>query len=145
MAITPEMLARAGTEHAEQCALFCWLTTAEARERVRFPRLFFAIPNGGARDMVTAARLKAEGVKAGVPDICYPSPAGRYHGLWLELKRAKAGAGQTGRSAAKGRASAFQNDWGAELAAQGYAHCVAYGWIEARAAILAYEAMRDQR
>lgn len=29
----------------------------------------FAIPNGGLRNKITAARMKREGVKAGVPDI----------------------------------------------------------------------------
>ena len=31
---------------------------------------WFAIPNGGQRNKIVAAKLKAEGVKSGVPDIC---------------------------------------------------------------------------
>ena len=34
--------------------------------------MIYAIPNGGYRDKVTAAKLKAEGVKAGVWDVCCP-------------------------------------------------------------------------
>lgn len=42
---------------------------------------FFAIPNGGARNVVTATRLKAEGVSAGVPDLFVPELR-----LFLETK-----------------------------------------------------------
>lgn len=31
--------------------------------------IVFAVPNGGRRDRVTGARLKAEGVRAGAPDM----------------------------------------------------------------------------
>lgn len=55
-------------------------------------RLLFAIPNGGQRSKATAGKLKAEGVKAGVPDLCLAVPRAEtrahpaYHGLFLELK-----------------------------------------------------------
>ena len=77
---------RTPTEHDEQVALFQW---AELNEGA-MPELalLFAVPNGGYRPMTTAAQLKAEGVKAGVPDVCLPVARGRFHGLWLELKRA---------------------------------------------------------
>ena len=42
---------------------------------------FFAIPNGGHRDKRIGARLKAEGVKRGVPDLYLPSLR-----LWVEMK-----------------------------------------------------------
>jgi len=48
--------------------------------------LMFAIPNGGHRRKQTAKRLKAEGVKAGVSDICLPVARGGFHGLWAECK-----------------------------------------------------------
>lgn len=35
-------------------------------------RWMFAIPNGGRRDAITGARLKAEGVRPGVWDLEYP-------------------------------------------------------------------------
>jgi hypothetical protein len=52
------------SEHVEQCHVFMWAAT----EIVRHPELefMFAIPNGGKRNIITAARLKAEGVRAGV-------------------------------------------------------------------------------
>lgn len=32
---------------------------------------YFAVPNGGHRNKATAGRLKAEGVKAGIPDLVF--------------------------------------------------------------------------
>jgi len=49
-------------------------------------RWLFAVPNGGARDAKTGARLKAEGVKRGVCDMLLLSAHGTYHGLAIELK-----------------------------------------------------------
>lgn len=49
-------------------------------------KLAFAIPNGGARSKVTASILKAEGVKAGVPDVFVPVPINLHHGLYIEFK-----------------------------------------------------------
>ena len=55
------------SEHAHQVALFDWANLHLGR----MPELaaMYAIPNGGARSKATAGKLKAEGVKAGVPDI----------------------------------------------------------------------------
>ena len=50
--------------------------------------LLFAVPNGGARDAVTGARLKAEGVMAGVADLFLSIPNAQYHGLYIEIKTA---------------------------------------------------------
>ena len=82
------------TEHQEQCAVIQWANYYEAK----WPelRLLFAIPNGGARHIVTARKLKTEGVKAGVPDLFLPVPkfhSGRgvnnivpSYGLFIEMK-----------------------------------------------------------
>lgn len=37
--------------------------------------------------MATGGRLRAEGLKSGVPDLCLPSAHGQYHGLYIEMKR----------------------------------------------------------
>src|SRR5262245_57218105 len=88
--LTPEILAAPGTEHAHQRAFFAAISTPEfCPPALRPPapaRLCFAIPNGGARDVITAGRLKAEGVKAGVPDVCCPVARWRWHSLYLEFK-----------------------------------------------------------
>lgn len=49
-------------------------------------QLIYAIPNGGQRNKIVAAKLKAEGVTAGVPDIHIPLANRFYHGLYIELK-----------------------------------------------------------
>ena len=59
--------------------------------------LYCAVPNGGHRSIVTASRLKAEGVKRGVPDLlifdefCDYRKPGIYNGLAIELKDGKKG------------------------------------------------------
>lgn len=113
------------TEHQEQCALFEWAAWQEGV----WPelRLLHAIPNGGKRDIRTAARLKAEGVKPGVPDIFLPVSRGGKHGLYIELKRRKGGV-----------ISKEQEAWIRALCAQEYECCVCHGWDQAREAILEY-------
>ena len=66
-------------EAEHQAALFRWASLVS----LRLPelRLLFAVPNGGHRHRAVAARLKDEGVKAGVPDLFLPVPRGAFHGL----------------------------------------------------------------
>ena len=113
------------TEHDEQTALFRWA----AWEAHRYPGLecMYAIPNGGKRDLITGAQLKAEGVKAGVPDIFLPVARGGKHGMFIELKRLKGG-----------RASREQLQWMDALQRLGYHCALCHGWEEARAEILRY-------
>ena len=60
--------------------------------RLRYPKgLIFSIPNGGQRNVIVAAKLKAEGVLSGVPDLCIPISKKGFHGLYVELKNGKAG------------------------------------------------------
>lgn len=46
------------------------------------------IPNGGSRNKIEAARLKAQGVKPGVPDLMFIHDG---HPYFLELKRERGG------------------------------------------------------
>jgi hypothetical protein len=57
----------------------------------RYPEiaLLHAIPNGDWRGPSVAQKLKAEGVKRGIPDLCLPVPRGGYHGLYIELKKGR--------------------------------------------------------
>ena len=55
--------------------------------RAHCPYPWFAVPNGGLRHIRVAAKLKAEGVRPGVPDLCFILPGGRFAGL--ELKSSK--------------------------------------------------------
>lgn len=111
-------------EHLAQAALFRW---AEYQaKRLPVLALLFAIPNGGHRHPATAAKLKAEGVKAGVPDICLPVAMGEYHGLWIELK------------AGKNRPTQTQTAWHVRLSAEGYRVAVCWSWEAARDVIEEY-------
>lgn len=48
--------------------------------------LLYAVPNGGKRDKVTAAKLKAEGVRRGIPDLHLAVVTPSYPGLYIETK-----------------------------------------------------------
>ena len=87
-----------------------------------------AIPNGGYRPMTTAAMLKAEGVKAGYPDILLDVARGPYHGLRIELKRADH----------SNRPTDAQRDWIDRLRQYGYQAVICYGAQEAIDVIKAY-------
>ena len=52
-------------------------------------RHIFAIPNGGHRHIAVAVKLKAEGAKRGVPDLCLPVARRGSHSLWIEMKTQK--------------------------------------------------------
>lgn len=52
---------------------------------------FYAVPNGGGRSKSEAGRLKAEGVTAGIPDVCCFIPSQNFHGLYIEFKKPKSG------------------------------------------------------
>ena len=45
--------------------------------------IIFAVPNGGRRDRVTGAKLKAEGVLAGIADLIILSSVGT---IFIEMK-----------------------------------------------------------
>lgn len=69
-------------EHKIQVALLDYLAVAGRRDLH-----WFAIPNGERRHIAVAARLKAEGVRRGSPDLVFLLPAGRV--AWLEMKAPK--------------------------------------------------------
>jgi VRR-NUC domain len=66
------------------------------------------VPNGGARSKGEAGKLKAMGVRKGVPDFLLPRARGRWSGLALELK------------SPDGRLSQDQIFWLQGLQAEGY-------------------------
>lgn len=118
------------SEHDDQRALFAWAAYAQ-REHPELA-LLFAVPNGGHRSKATAGRLKAEGVRAGVPDVCFPVPRGNYAALWIELKRMA----QPGRPA--GKETAMQKQWRLALNNAGNYAVVCKGWTAARDVIVQY-------
>lgn len=48
--------------------------------------LFFAVPNGGARNAWTAKIMRDEGVRSGVADLILQVPIGGYASLAIEMK-----------------------------------------------------------
>lgn len=73
------------SEHADQVILFKWIRAV----RPRYPALEYvhAVPNGGHRAKATAAKMKAEGLEPGVPDIMVPRGNGEYYGMAIEMKK----------------------------------------------------------
>lgn len=112
-------------EHDEQKALMRWVDLMAPQ--MPLLHLLYAVPNGGDRHPATAARLKAEGVKPGVPDLHLPVSRRGYHGLYIEMKRQKGG-----------RLSPEQKQWKDDLQNQGHRVEVCHGFEEARDALLDY-------
>lgn len=112
------------TESQEQILVMEW---AELM-KVKYPELeaLHHIPNGGMRNIITAVRMKKEGVKKGVPDLCLPVPKNGYHGLYIEMKRQK------------GLASKEQGWWIEFLTKHGYRAKVCNGFEEAKKVLLNY-------
>lgn len=112
------------SEHAHQVALFAWAEYAKAEHPEL--ELMFAVPNGGHRHKATAGRLKAEGLRRGVPDVALPVPRGKWAGLWIEMKY--------GRN----KTTADQERWIEALGRYGHRVAVCYDWMEAKAVIEEY-------
>lgn len=118
IALTPCTSIRSGhpkmkSEHVDQREFVSWFRQTWPDVRI------FAIPNGGARNIIVAAKLKAEGVSAGVPDLHVPA-----WNLWIEMKRGK-----------RGKTSAKQDDWIAYLEGIGHTVLVCHGVDEAKSKV----------
>ncbi len=101
-------------EHRIQSAVVKW-AQIYAKQNPAL-KLLFAIPNGGARDAVTGAMLKAEGVRPGVPDLFLPQPVEPFHGLFIEVKTLT------------GKVSPEQREWLLRLNNRGYAAVLCRGF-----------------
>ena len=135
MALTPEQIAKAGSETAHQTALMA----QAALHRKQYPQLkwLHAIPNANSHRMV------GEGVRGGVPDVCLPYPmrnisdinlygTAKYAGLYIEMKV------ESRRKHKNGGLSDEQVECIAYLRKVGYYVAVCYSWIEAWKAIEDY-------
>lgn len=109
------------SESAEQIGFVQWFEGAFAGVRI------LHVPNGGHRAMSVARKLKAEGVKAGVPDLFIP-----VWRIWIEMKRAKGG-----------RLLADQKDWIEYLQGVGYTVIVAHGARDASLKLL--DVLRERK
>ena len=96
------------TEHEEQVSLLS--------QKGCHPMLY-SIPNGARTSISVAKRLKAEGLKKGVPDLILPIARLGYHSLYIEMKRHKP----------RGTTSKEQKVWHKALAKEGHLVYVCYG------------------
>jgi len=112
------------SEHNEQVALFSWANLSKNK----YPgiELMFAVANGGKRHIGTAIKLKAEGVKPGVPDIFLPVVKGGYFGLFIEMK--------FGRN----KPNKNQTKYLEALKEQGYLTWICYSFEDAKEVIINY-------
>lgn len=113
------------SEGMEQATLMNWA----AMKEWKWPelRLLFHVPNEGKRSKSTGGRMVKEGLKKGVPDIMLPVPRNGYAGMFIEMKRQR-----------EARVSEEQKQWLADLAEQGYAVAICYGWEAASECLTAY-------
>ena len=73
------------TESSEQQAVITWVDAMQ----IKYPELewMYHVPNEGKRSRYIGNKLKKEGLKPGVPDLCLPVPKQGYIGLYIEMKR----------------------------------------------------------
>lgn len=90
-------------EHRIQCSCMRWFNLKYRKLKGRL----FAVPNGGKRDALTGAKLKAEGVVAGVADLILLVPNRFYGALLVEMKTLT------------GRQSKSQKDWEQIITSEG--------------------------
>lgn len=114
------------SEHQEQAAVVQWWGLQ--CNRYGLPDFaLFAIPNAGAgAQKGQAGKMKAEGVRPGVPDLCLSVPRGTFHGLYIEMK------------SFAGNLRPSQRNVAAWLQGQGYAVEVCYSAEAAVRAIREY-------
>lgn len=116
-------------EHEEQKAVVKWFDAAYPQYSGRL----FAVPNGAHLAGNTGQRaakinkMKAEGMRVGVPDLCLPVSRCNRFGLFIEMKR------QTGN-----KATEAQLDWIDFLNTEDYAAGVCKGAEQAIKVISAY-------
>lgn len=157
--LTIAQIAKSGSEHAIQSALFAWAgiaathgfhvadafargtdikaAVAENPSYAVFELDWLhAIPNGGARgdsktSKIRGSQMKSEGVRAGVADIFWPVARKGYHGLYIEMKTPTGGI--------QPKQKEFRNF----VLYQGYAFSYERSWSSAAALIRNYYTEAD--
>lgn len=113
------------SEHQIQCGVCAWWS--RSHNFYGLPEFaLYAVPNGSRRDAITGARLKAEGVRRGIPDLSLDVARNQFHGLRIELKRH----GNT--------TTPEQREVLSYLAREGYATAVCYSSQDAQEKIIQY-------
>ena len=91
--------------------------------------LWAHIPNERKASVAVLGELTRQGLKKGFPDNFIAEPNKKYHGLFIELKRAKK---------RLSKISAEQKAWIKDLSEKGYKAVVCYGAEEAKRVVLEY-------
>ena len=84
--------------------------------------------------MYEAVRLKSEGLKPGVSDLCLPVPLNGYHGMYIEMKRPDH----------KNKPTREQKDWLDYFNSVGYKAVVCYGYEDAVREIQKYYGVPEE-
>lgn len=121
-------------EHFEQVNFIEWVDLLIHLETHEALDYLFAVPNGGKRNLITGALLKAEGVRKGVPDIFLLYPSQGYAGLVIEMKRINGKPSDVSKE---------QRTWLGRLERSGFKTVVANGGLEARQAVCEYLQIKD--
>lgn len=99
-----------------------------------YANLLFAVPNGGARNRITASIMKGEGVTSGVADLILMRPNSTHHGLCIEMKRD----GDKLLGTTRGRQSESQREWQRAVEGEGYRYEVCHSLDEFRKVVTDY-------
>lgn len=124
-------------EHEHQVALIRWAymtklpLASDVKPGASVGDYLLAIPLGGKRAPREAARLKAEGAKAGVSDLMLPLRRHQCAGIWLEMK------------APGNRPTALQREWLERMELAGYLATWRDNWVDAAAVIARYVGVRE--
>lgn len=95
-------------EHKLQAACVRWY-------RLQYPKMkhnLFAVPNGSKRDVIIGAKLKEEGVLAGVADLILLKSNRFYGALLIEMKTPE------------GRQSDTQKEWQQKITDDGFKYVI---------------------
>lgn len=115
------------SEHTTQKAFFEWAQVMQGK--IPELDLLYAVPNGGQRHPAVAKKLKAEGVKAGIPDVQWAIARGGFVGLAIEFKD---GANNPTKD---------QRERMTRLQQEGWCVCVCWDWQAAARTVQGYAGM----
>lgn len=122
------------SEHDEQVALIEW---AQSQINI-YPelQLLYAVPNQGGAGraaIIRGQKMKREGMRKGVPDLCLPISRGNFLTLYIEMKDV----------GSKGRLSPEQTLWVSLLSEAGHNVQVCHGFEEAMHTLINYLRLDD--
>ena len=141
-------LAKSGSEHAHQRAFFAFINDLAARrvydggltsrqlfrlDKYDVEQLTFAVPNGAnlggdkKQRAIQGAKMKAEGLRPGTPDIIFALPVNLFTGLAIEMKKPKVG-----------RVAEVQDRAATAFSRASWKHVVCYGYEQAMKVFMYY-------